>query len=98
MRVTYRGEHGGIEFMNQSYNQAFKKNIRWIICDKYNGDSTKITTDDLARLHTQEPVDYIIGWTPFLDTKIDLSQHPLIPRPETEYWVKNAIRHIKKLV
>jgi len=46
-------------------------------------------------LASGEPLAYIIGQVPFLNTTIHLDSHPLIPRPETEFWVVNAIAHIK---
>jgi len=45
---------------------------------------------------TDPAEDYARGWVPFLDTKIYLDSHPLIPRTETEYWVEIAIQEIKK--
>jgi release factor glutamine methyltransferase len=47
-------------------------------------------------MHTDsEPLAYLIGNIPFLDTTIFLDSHPLIPRPETEYWVEQAITDIR---
>lgn len=41
--------------------------------------------------------DYARGYIPFLDSRIYLDSHPLIPRPETEYWAERAIAHIAKI-
>lgn len=84
---------GGAAFMNPYHGlDRFKK---LLLCDKYGGDKALLNPEDLRRFKKGEPVDYIIGWTPFLDADIDLSQHPLIPRPETEYWVKHALEEIE---
>jgi len=65
-----------------------------LIRDKYNGDSTIDLTDDLTRLALGEPLAYVIGWIPFLGLRIDLSSHPLIPRPETEWWTEELLAHL----
>src|SRR3989344_4823069 len=38
-----------------------------------------------------EPLGYIIGWQPFLGLQIFLDSHPLIPRPETEWWTEQML-------
>lgn len=44
---------------------------------------------------TELPEAYRIGWVPFIHVNIWLDSRPLIPRPETEYWVDLAIKDIK---
>ncbi|MCL5795334.1 MAG: methyltransferase [Patescibacteria group bacterium] len=69
--------------------------IDWLIRDKYQSKSNPKLKTDLKRLKNDEPLDYVIGWKPFLNTKIDLSYKPLIPRTETEYWVEKFIGKLK---
>lgn len=75
----------------------YKKEINWLIRDKYNGiKNPELLESDLVRLDSGEPLDYVIGWKPFLNLKIDLSKNPLIPRVETEFWVSRIIQDIGK--
>jgi len=64
---------------------------QWLLTEKHNGLESEAFQVDCARLDAGEPLGYVIGHVPFLDCTIYLDSHPLIPRPETEYWTKHLI-------
>jgi len=72
------------------------KQEAWLLRDKYDGVHSKAFEIDKDRLRQGEPLAYIIGWAPFLDTKIWLDSLPLIPRAETEFWVGEAIKEMRE--
>lgn len=67
-----------------------------LLSEKYNGVRTPDFDADCMRLKRGEPLAYVIGWTPFLDCRIYLDSRPLIPRPETEFWIEEALTEIQK--
>ena len=67
----------------------------WLLKEKYQGVESEAFYADCAQLEAGVPLGYLIGHVPFLDCTIYLDSHPLIPRPETEYWVEKAIDTIK---
>lgn len=67
------------------------KERAWLLAEKYAGQETPEFFADLERLAQGVPLAYVIGWVDFLGARIDLSEHPLIPRPETEWWTERLI-------
>lgn len=61
---------------------------RWLLEEKHRGTKTPYFYFDCARIARGEPLDYVIGSTPFLGCTVGLEYRPLIPRPETEHWAE----------
>lgn len=70
------------------------KEKEWLLLEKYHGEKTEGFFADCIRLQSGEPLAYIIGHVPFLNTTIYLDSQPLIPRPETEFWTHEILTHI----
>jgi len=77
------------------------KELDWLLSEKYQlagvVDKPHLwpaeVAEDLKRLSQGEPLAYVIGFIPFLNSRIDLSFRPLIPRAETEHWVEILLNH-----
>lgn len=83
--------------MQRVYHQGMAldpKDVEALRREKYGNNAAADMTADLARLRKGEPLAYVIGNIPFLGLTIDLFSHPLIPRPETEWWVEELASHI----
>ena len=75
--------------------EQLKKEIGWLLKEKYKGKLTKAAKKDIVKLKKGEPVDYLIGFVEFAGCNIDISFKPLIPRAETEYWVQKSIEDMQ---
>ena len=75
---------------------SYKTDKGWLLEHKHKGHKSHRYEEDLKRLNSGEPLDYIIGHSDFLNSKISLQGGPLIPRVETEFWVNEALQKIDK--
>ncbi len=73
-----------------------KKEIAWLVREKYHGKLTDAAKKDIERIEKGELVDYVIGFGDFLGCRIDLSLRPFIPEEETAFWVSEAIKEIQE--
>lgn len=64
--------------------------------EKYGGESSPAYESDCARLEKGEPYEYVLGYVDFLGAHIDLSFHPMIPRPESAFWIQRAIEELRQ--
>jgi release factor glutamine methyltransferase len=75
----------------------FEKLCERLLLDKYAGVESEAFYADCTRLAAGEPYEYVLGHVNFLGAHIDLSFKPMIPRPETAFWVERAIAELKEL-
>lgn len=69
-----------------------RKEVEWLLEEKYGGEKCHAFFADIKKLENGIPLAYLIGSIPFLNCQIDLEYKPLIPRPETEFWVNNFLK------
>ena len=54
-------------------------------------------SDALARLYAGEPIQNVLGYTEFCDRRFAVGPGVLIPRPETELLVAEAVRTLREM-
>lgn len=69
----------------------FEDKVAELRIKKYKGRETPEFLEDVKKITDGEAYEYLLGEVPFCGAKVDLSLRPMIPRPETEFWMKQAI-------
>ena len=72
----------------------FEDKVEQLRIKKHQGKETKEFLADVALVTKGEAYEYVLGEINFCGAKVDLSLRPMIPRPETEFWVKQAIKDL----
>lgn len=75
----------------------FEDKVVKLRIQKHGGKETPAFLADVKALTDGEAFEYLLGEVKFCDAKVDLSLRPMIPRPETEHWVRQAIEEIDTL-
>lgn len=86
---TIKKRYGNINSMR------FEKRVEMLRIKKHGGVETPEFLNDVKMMADGEAFEYLLGEVPFCGAKIDLSLRPMIPRIETEFWVRHAIEEIK---
>lgn len=74
---------------------VMKRHQLQILNRKLRDDEEQQLTDIVKRLKLHEPIQYIIGYTPFMNMRLKVNQSVLIPRPETEELVNLVVQHFQ---
>lgn len=72
----------------------FEDKVARLRIEKYKGKETPELLEDIKKMTEGEAFEYLLGEVVFCGAKVDLSLRPMIPRPETEFWVREAIKDI----
>lgn len=73
----------------------FEDKVAQLRLKKYKGKETPELLEDIKKMTDGESLEYLLGEVTFCDAKVNLSLRPMIPRAETEFWVKQAINDIR---
>lgn len=99
--------HEGLSRLSTAGVTSPRRNVEWMLCEVLNvrraalyarlDDSIMPGMADqframVERRRRHEPLQYILGYTEFFGMHLDVSPDVLIPRPETEQVVEEALR------
>lgn len=91
---------------SRSKIEGYEEELEWILCSRKNIErvklvSTKFDYDDVSdtvykldRVKNGEPLDYVLGESVFYGYKLTVNKNVLVPRPETELVVEQALKYI----
>ncbi len=74
----------------------FEDKVARLRKEKYKGIETPEYLEDVRKMTEGEAFEYLLGEVVFAGVKVDLSLRPMIPRTETEFWVRQAIEDLLK--
>lgn len=87
--------------IRQMTRMLFEAYLGWNTTTLLLNRESTINQSDLLKFHwaiedlkKQRPIQHIIGYTDFYDCRINVTEHTLIPRPETEeivHWIASNI-------
>jgi len=78
---------------------VLQKDIAWLIAY---GDTlatayhSKAFYDLIAKRHSGQPIAYLVGWRDFWTLSLTVNENVLIPRPDTETLVEEALERLPK--
>lgn len=74
----------------------FEDKVKILREKKHKGRETQEFLNDVVTMAQGEALEYLLGQVSFCNTLIDLTYRPMIPRPETEFWVTASLKDIQE--
>lgn len=75
----------------------FETKVELLRTKKYEGRETQEFLEDVAKMAKGESLEYLLGEVLFCEAIVDLSLRPMIPRPETEHWVREVLNNRQQI-